>query len=71
MHANALRILLRHPLLPWPEQLNDMDSARAYAKRGVEATGRGWPTALNQDFPVNIPEQGADEGVKYITISVE
>lgn len=71
MHTNALRILSRQPRLSWPEQMGDMDAARAFARQGIEATGRGWPYALNQDFPVSIPEQAVDEGVKYVSTYIE
>lgn len=71
MHINALRILARQAILPWPEQFGDMDNSRAFAKRGIELTGRGWPTFLNQEFPNTIPDQNADEGVKYASIFIE
>ncbi|KAF8481351.1 hypothetical protein JB92DRAFT_3039250 [Gautieria morchelliformis] len=70
LHTNALRILSRQPRLSWLEQLGDMEGARAFAKRGIEASGRGWPSALNQDFPINVPEQGA-EGVKYVSTYID
>ncbi|KAF8591474.1 hypothetical protein K439DRAFT_1644166 [Ramaria rubella] len=64
MHTNALRILARQPRLYWPENFGDLADARAFAKRGIESTGRGWPSYLNQDFPASISQQ-EDEGVKY------
>ena len=71
MHTNALRILARQPRVFWPRHIGNIDHARVFAKRGIEATGRGWPSALNEDFPVNIPEQGVDDGVKYVSTYVE
>lgn len=69
MHLNALRALSGEPRIPWPDHFGDLDTARALARIGIEGTGHGWPSLLNEDFPVNWPEQ--DEGVKYVSVNIE
>lgn len=70
MHINALRILFRLPRTIWPEQNGSLQDARAVAKRGVEAAGRGWPSLLNIDFPNGTP-QDVNEGVLYSFTQIE
>ncbi|KIJ56752.1 hypothetical protein M422DRAFT_22905 [Sphaerobolus stellatus SS14] len=64
MHTNALRILAHQDRIPWPQRYGSMEDARAFAKRGVESSGRGWPSFLNDDIPGPTPED-ANEGVRY------
>jgi len=70
MHTNALRILARQQRIPWPEQYGTLADSRYVAKRGIEAAGRGWPSFLNDDFPVGIDED-ATEGVVYTSTYIE
>jgi len=70
MHTNALRILARQALIPWPESHGDLNVARAFARRGIESAGRGWPSFLNMDFPPQNPED-ANDGVRYNNTYIE
>ncbi|KAF8529083.1 hypothetical protein BU17DRAFT_37719 [Hysterangium stoloniferum] len=70
MHANALRILARQPMILWPENHGDLNAARVFARRGIESANRGWPSFLNTDFPPPNPED-TNDGVRYNNTFIE
>lgn len=70
MHTNALRILARQPRIAWPAECGDMEAARATARRGIEATHRGWPSFLNADFPPSTSEDDM-HGVQYVYTHIQ